>query len=133
MEIEKRIKALRKFDTVVLNSAKRAKKLITQNWDKGKGADGNKMPKLTAKYREYKSKKGRKPIRDLLFMSTMRASLMAIRKKVNYYVLTFIGGGETDKALGNVKHAPNMMLPISDKINQRVQRFAFDLYNKIKG
>ena len=128
--IEDRLKKLKKFDWIVLNAAKRTRKLVFQNWEKSKGADGGKFKPLTEKYKNFKSKQGRSSVRDLVLKGSMRNSLLPVKENTNFYVLTFIGSDQVDKARGNAVHAPNMMIPISDRINKKVQRLAFDLFTK---
>jgi hypothetical protein len=130
--LERTIKNLAKFDNVVMNVTRRLKKLVTQNWDKGKGADGGKFKELTEDYKNQKSKQGRQAIRDLLLKGKMRVNLMPVKENVNHYKLTFIGASEVKKARGNAKHAPNMMIPVSDRINAKLQKLAFKLYKKEK-
>jgi hypothetical protein len=128
--IEERLKKLEKFDRIVLNSARRARKLIFQNWEKGKGADGKKFKALSPDYKDFKESKGRRGIRDLVLKGNMRNSFLVVKEKPLIYSLSFVGDTQKKKAEGNVKHAPNMLVPISDDINRKVQRLAFDLFTR---
>jgi hypothetical protein len=128
--IEERIKKLIKFDRVVFQVATRLKLLLMQNWSKGKGADGGKFKKLSTKYENKKSKSGRTPIRNLLFTGNMLQDLDPVKKTDFNYTLKFRSANERKKALGNVEHAPNMMKPVSDRIDGKLQKYAFDLYSR---
>lgn len=128
--IKERIKRLAKFDNIVFRVTTRLKLLLMQNWSKGKGADGNKFNELSDKYKLKKGKTGRTPIRNFLFTGNMLQDLDAVKSKDFIWKLKFRSAQERKKAQGNVEHAKNMMAPISDRINAKCQKLAFDLYTR---
>jgi len=60
----------------------------------------------------------------------MLQSLDPVKKQDFVWLLKFGSGIERKKAQGNVTHAPNMMTPISDRIDQKLQKLAFQLYTR---
>jgi len=128
--IDDRIKKLIKFDNIVFKTTTRLKLLLFENWQSGRGADGKKMAKLTDQYRNKKTKAGRTGIRNFLFTGNMLQDLDPVKRADFHWVLKFTSSEERKKARGNVTYAPNMMVPISDKINQKLQKYAFDLYKR---
>ncbi len=141
-----RIKKLEKFDNIVFKVTTRLRLLLFQNFENGKGADGKKFKELSEKpfffklgnkfvtleggYKEFKAKKGRTPIRNLLLSGNMLQDLDPVKKQDFKWILKFKSGRERKKALGNVEHAPNMMNPISERINKKLQRLAFKEYTR---
>jgi hypothetical protein len=125
--IKDRIKKLNKFsDKILFPVALRLKVLLLQNYSRSKGADGQPLPGLTE---AYKAKKiGGK--RNFLLSGKMLLNLTPTKKGFNKWLLKFTNTNERDKARGNVKHAPNMMAPISDRIDQKLQKLAFKLWTK---
>lgn len=128
--INDRLKKLAKFDNIVFTVTTRLKLLVISNWLKGKGADGKKFDGLSDSYKDKKSKSGRSAIRNLLLSGAMQQSLGPVKNKAMSWILKFMSAAERKKAQGNVKHAPNMMTPISDKIDQKLQTLAFKLYTR---
>ena len=126
--LNKRIKSLAKFDGVVFQVTERLRLLLFQNWQKGKGADGGKMDKLSEGYKTKKEGSGRSGIRNFLLSGNMLQDLGPVKKTDFKWLLKFKSAKERKKAQGNVTHAPNMMTPISDKIDQKLQKLAFKLY-----
>lgn len=130
--INKVIKTMDKFGKILFQVATRLELLILNNWRAGKGADDKKFDRLTDGYKKFKVKKGRHGIRNLIFSGLMVGSLDPKRKSKFEYVLGFQDATSVKKAQGNVKHAPNMMKPISDRIDKKLQRLAFDLFKRGK-
>ena len=121
-----RLKKLKKFDNIVFKVATRMKLLLVRNWDVAIGADAGRFKGLTQKYKDKKPGSG---IRNLTLTGSMRRSLAPIKKKDSFWILKF-RGNESKKARGNVKHAPNMMSPISDKIDSALQDLAFKEFTR---
>jgi hypothetical protein len=128
--INDRIKSLAKFDNVVFSVTTRLKRLLLANWEKGKGADGKKMPALTEEYKKKKEGTGRSGIRNMLLSGNMVQDLAPVRKQDFVWMLKFMSAIERKKAQGNASKASNMMTPISDDINQKLQKYAFKLYKE---
>lgn len=128
--VNDRAKKLKSFENILYKVTERLLDLITQNWDKGKGANDKKMPKLTATYMKTKEKSGRRGIRDLNWKGHMVGSLTPVFRNKDRYVLTFRGVDQLNKARGNVRWADNMMSPISDRINRKLQKLAFALFTR---
>jgi len=126
--IEDRIKKLVKFDKTVFEVAARLKLLLFSNWEKGIGADDLRMKNLTSAYKKIKQESGRNGTRNLIYSGNMLQSLDPKKKQDFVYVLKFNSGTERKKAQGNVEHAPNMMLPISDRIDRKLQQLAYKLF-----
>jgi len=129
--INDRIKKLIKFDRIVFQVTTRLKLLLFENWQNARGADGKKMPALTENYRKKKGKTGRTAIRNFLFSGNMLQELGPVKKTDFHWVLKFMSAQERRKARGNVNAGGkkiNMMVPVSDKINQKLQKLAFNLY-----
>jgi hypothetical protein len=100
--------------------------LLLQNYGQSKGADGQPLPPLKPAY--AKKKIGGK--RNFLLSGKMLISLSPKKAKFGKWLLAFSNNSERAKARGNVKHADNMMLPISDRIDQKLQKLAFKLWTK---
>jgi hypothetical protein len=126
--LEKRLKTLKKFDKIVFQVANRLKLLLLVNFQKGKGADDKKFKPLSPDYAEAKSESGRHGIRNLLFSGNMLQDMAPRAVEKMKYLLKFASARERKKAQGNSEHAPNMMNPISDRIDQKLQKLAFKLY-----
>ena len=125
--IKDRINKLKKFsDDILFPVTNRLKVLLLQNYSKSKGADGQPFPKLSEKYAAKKL--GGK--RNLLLSGKMLLNMTPRKKTLDKWILTFTNISERAKARGNVAHADNMMLPVSDRINQKLQKLAFKLWTK---
>ena len=125
--IKDRIQKLRKFDDKVLFPVtQRLKVLLLQNYRQTKGADGQPLPPLTPAY--AKKKIGGK--RNFLKSGDMLTNLSPVQDNIGRWTLTFTNNLERKKARGNVNHADNMMLPISDRIDRKLQKLAFKLWTK---
>jgi hypothetical protein len=128
--IEARIKQLKNMDNIVFKVATRLKLLLMQNWSRGAGADDKKMAPLKEPYKTKKAASGRTAIRNLLFSGNMLQDLDPVQKQDFVWILKFKSGRERKKAQGNSRYASNMMTPVSDKINQKLQKLAFKLFTK---
>jgi len=129
--IENRIKKLAKFgDKILFPVATRLKALLLLNYGAAKGADDKPMPKLTKKYRDRKSGTGRLGIRDLRLSGRMLGAMSVRKKDFTTWLIKFQTKEERDKAKGNTQHAKNMMTPISDRIDKKLQKLAFKLFTR---
>jgi len=126
--LKQRIKALKKFDNVVFKVATRMKSLLFQNWSGSKGADDKKFDALSMDYKEKKEESGRHGVRNMLYSGNMAQDLDPVKAQDFKYILKFRSAKERKKARGNHKYADNMMLPISERINKKLQTLAYNLY-----
>ena len=131
--IDKRIKALKAFDSTVVAVAEILSGKILANWKRGTGSDDRKLSSLSESYKIYKGNKGRVAIRNLLFTGQLTQSLSIKRKKAMDYILGFTSD-QLGKARGNAdiiaKAGGAMLNPISDRIDKILQDFAFKRLTK---
>lgn len=125
--IKDRIRKLKRFgDDILYPVTLRLKILLMQNYGQNKGADGKPLPPLTEAYR--KKKIGGK--RNFLLSGNMLLSLTPSKAGMGIWKLKFMNTQERKKARGNVSHADNMMTPISDRIDRKLQKLAFKLFTR---
>ncbi len=134
--IENRLKHLKKFDNIVFAVANRLNLLILQNWGSSKGADDRKFKELKEPYRtnkakgKVKDKPARQGVRNLLLSGNMTQDLGPVNQREFVWVLKFKSAQERKKASGNFAHAPNMLVPVSDRIDAKLQKLAFKLWTR---
>jgi len=128
--IENRISKLKHIDKVLFIVGNRLNLLIQHNWDKQIGADGNKMPKLSIDYKSEKEQSGRNGIRNLSYTGLMRLGLTLFKMSKERLRLGFVNN-QIEKARSNYKKANNMMRPVSDDINHKLQKIAFKEWQKL--
>lgn len=127
--IKDREKKAKNIDKILFQVGGRLQLLLENNWDKGLGSDGKKLPALTKAYEKKKSASGRKGVRTFSFSGLMRQGLFLARVSRSKLRLKFVNS-QIPKARGNVKYAQNMMVPISDKIDRKLQKLAFKLWTQ---
>lgn len=130
--IKNTIKSLKRFDSIVFKTATRLKYELLKNYNNGKGADDNKFKPLSDSYRDIKGASGRDPIRNLLYSGNMLQDMGPVPIQDFKYKLKFRSARERKKAQNNVKYAPNMIVPVSDRINAILQKLSFKLYKDLK-
>ncbi len=128
--IENRLKKLKRFDNIVFSVANRLNLLVLQNWGSSKGANDRKFDGLTDGYKKIKSKTGRSPIRNLILTGNMTQDLGPVKSREFTWKLKFKSAQERKKARGNQVHAPNMLVPVSDRIDAKLQKLAFKLWTR---
>lgn len=127
--MENRTKVMKKeMNSMVFQVGLRAKLLIIDNHLKGKGADDKKFNKLTPDYKEMKVQSGRSGQRTLNFTGKLHIGLEVVRKSVGRYILKF-RNDQLKKARGNARYAPNMIVPVSDRIDRKLQQLYFKLWD----
>ena len=126
------IKQLQRFDKILFQGAEETKRVVMDNWDSARGADGKKMPALTDKYKKIKAKDSKTPIRDLSYKTgQLRSGFKVFDKSFSRKILTFVPD-QIKKARGNVKYAKNMMT-VSERLERDIIKFVNKLFwKKIK-
>jgi hypothetical protein len=129
-KMNKVLRTVARFNEILFQVATRLELLVLNNWRASKGADDKKFKKLSKGYKAFKQKELGKSIRDLSFSGQMIQGLDPKRKAKFRYVLGFQNSLALKRAQYNLPYAENMMIPVSDRIDKKLQRLAFDLYKK---
>lgn len=132
-QMEKRLDVLKNerirggISSIVFQVGLRGKLLILQNWLRGRGADDKSFPKLSSAYLKKKTSQGKGSRRNLLMSGDLQRGLEVRKLGQNRAKLRF-SVDQVPKARGNVSIASAMLKPVSSRIEKKLKKLAFKLF-----